>query len=66
MPVCECAVSGNVLELPCQKKHLGYSQDKLGSQVNPSTNEQGAVPQGLNTDAEPGAGNRLQQKSKAR
>lgn len=59
MSVCECAVSGNVLEFPCQKKNLGYSQDKLGTQLKPSTsstlNQRGAVPQGLNAATEPGA-----------
>lgn len=70
MPMCKCAISGDVLEFPCQKKYLGCSQDKPGTQVNPNTNSalihQGAVPQGTNTASELGAGNRLQQKPKAR
>lgn len=70
MPVCKHADSGNVLEFPCQKKTLGYSEDKLETQVNPSTsstlNQQGAVLQGLNTAADLGAWNRVRQKPKAR
>lgn len=70
MPGCECTVGGNVLEFPCQKKDLGYRQDKLGTQLKASTssalNQWGAVPQGLNTAAELGARSKLWQKPKVK